>query len=60
MPETDMHATAPSDLAPHVAGLERMLQASIALMKRKRHEMQRARRRSDRQGGADEGRHTHQ
>jgi hypothetical protein len=59
MPETDMHGKALSDLDPGVAGLERMLQASIALMKRKRHEMQRARRRSDRQGGAD-GRRTHQ
>ena len=52
-----MHA-APLDLDNAVAQLERTLQASIALMKRRRHEMQRARRQSNRDGG--EGRRTHQ
>ncbi|MFL4972904.1 MAG: hypothetical protein ACJ8DT_04295 [Microvirga sp.] len=60
MSETSMQGVAPQDLDSAVAQLERTLQASIALMKRRRHEMQRARRQSPRDGGADEGRRTHQ
>ena len=41
-----MQGVAPQDLDSAVAQLERTLQASIALMKRRRHEMQRARRQS--------------
>jgi hypothetical protein len=51
---------APSDADDPVAGFERTLQASIALMRRKRHEMERARRKLGRRNGAAEGRRTHQ
>jgi hypothetical protein len=60
MPETLRHGAAPSNANDPVAGFERTLQASIALMRRKRHEMERARRKLDRRNGADEGRRTHQ
>ncbi len=60
MPETQRHGPAPSDADASMAGFERTLQASIALMRRKRHEMERARRKLDRRNGADEGRRTHQ
>jgi hypothetical protein len=60
MPETQRHGAAPSDASDPVAGFERTLQASIALMRRKRHEMERARRKLDRRNGAAEGRRTHQ
>ncbi|HEX8166755.1 MAG TPA: hypothetical protein VF601_13325 [Beijerinckiaceae bacterium] len=55
-----MQGAPPSDLDAPMSGIERTLQASIALMKRKRHELQRARRKLDREGGADVGRRTHQ
>jgi len=55
-----MEGAAPLDLDNAVAQLERTLQASIALMRRRRHEMQRARRQLHRQSGVDGGRRTHQ
>jgi hypothetical protein len=59
MPERSMHDLPASGI--DAAELERTLRASIALMKRKRHELQRAaRRKPDRESGATEGRRTHQ
>ena len=59
MPDPSMHDAHPSDL--DAAGLERTLKASIALMRRKRHELQRAgRRKPNREAAAAEGRRTHQ